>query len=105
NPGAAFVLAASSWLRADFDLVIGSSVVIILGAWLLLHDRGRRTRILALFAKIPGIAGTMRDRRTAQLVGTLGLLVGNGVPLPATLKILRNIISEPHYVAAIDQLY
>jgi general secretion pathway protein F len=105
NAGAAFVLAASSWLRADFDLVIGSCVVIILGAWLLLHDRGRRARLLALFAKIPGIAGTMRDRRTARLVGTLGLLVGNGVPLPATLKILRNIISEPHYVAAIDQLY
>jgi general secretion pathway protein F len=105
NPGAAFVLAASAWLRADFDLVIGSCVVIILGSWLLLHDRERRARLVALLAKVPGIAGTMRDRRTARLVGTLGLLVGNGVPLPATLKILRNIISEPRYVAAIDRLY
>jgi general secretion pathway protein F len=105
NPGAAFVLAASSWLRADFDLVIGGCVVIVLGIWLLLHDRGRRAKLTAFFAKLPGIAGTMRDRRTARLVGTLGLLVGNGVPLPATLKILRNIITEPHYVAAVDQLY
>jgi general secretion pathway protein F len=47
----------------------------------------------------------MRDRRTARLISTLGLLVGNGVPLPTALKILRNIIVEPRCVAAIDQVY
>jgi general secretion pathway protein F len=105
NAGAAFVLAASNWLRANLDLVVGGCVMAALVGWLLLHERERRARFFALFAVIPGIGGTMRDRRTARLISTLGLLVGNGVPLPTALKILRNIVVEPRYVAAIDQVY
>jgi general secretion pathway protein F len=105
NPGAALVLAVSGWLRANFDLCIGGCIAVILGAWLLLHQRERRARLTALFAAMPGIAGTMRDRHSARFIGTLGLLIGNGVPLPVSLKILRNIITEPRYVAAIDQVY
>jgi general secretion pathway protein F len=105
NPGAAFVLAASTWLHANFDLFVGSCVVLVLGIWLTLHDRERRNRIVALLARLPGVAGPMRDRRTARLTGTLGLLVENGVALPAALKILRNVVTEPRYVAAIDRLH
>lgn len=105
NPGAAVVLAISSWLRANFDLFVGGWITLILGAWLLLHQRERRARLVAVFARLPGIAGTMRDRHSARFIGTLSLLAANGVPLPVSLKILRNIITEPRYVAAIDQVY
>jgi general secretion pathway protein F len=105
NPGAAFVLAASTWLHANFDLFIGGCLVVVLGAWLVLHRRERRARLISWLAVIPGIGGTMRDRRTVRLIGTLGLLAANGVPLPAALKILRNIVAEPRHVAAIDQLH
>jgi general secretion pathway protein F len=54
---------------------------------------------------VPGIAGPMEDRRTARLVGTLGLLVENGVALPAALKILRDVVSEPRCIAALDRLH
>jgi general secretion pathway protein F len=105
NSGAAFVLAASAWLRTNLDLFIGGCVAVVLGMWLLLHQRERRARLFSLFAIIPGIGATMRDRHTARFVGALGLLVGNGVPLPVALKILRDIMSEPRYVAAVDRVY
>lgn len=105
NPGAALVLAVSAWLRANLDLFIGGCVAVVLGVWLLLHSRERRARLLSLFAVIPGIGATMRDRHTARCIGTLGLLVDNGVPLPVALKILRDIMSEPRYVAAVDRVY
>ena len=105
NSGAAFVLAASTWLHANFDLFLGSCLVVVLSAWLVLHDRQRRGRLIGLMAMIPGIAGPMRDRRTARLIGTLGLLVANGVPLPSALKILRNVVAEPRCVAALDRLH
>lgn len=105
NPGAAFVLAASTWLHTNFDLFIGACLVLVLSAWLALHDRTRRGRLIGLLAVIPGIAGPMRDRRTARLVGTLGLLVANGVALPSALKILRNVVTEPHCIAALDRLH
>ena len=105
NAGAAFVLAASTWLRANLDLVAGSALVAILGGWVLLHKRERRARLLDVIAKIPGIAGPMRDRRTARVIGTLGLLVENGVSLPAALKILRNVVSGARSLAAVDRLH
>jgi general secretion pathway protein F len=105
NPGAAFVLAASTWLRANYDLVAGCGIVAILGGWIVLHKRERRARLLDMIAKIPGIAGPMRDRRTARVIGTLGLLVANGVPLPAALKILRNVVSGARSLVAVDRLH
>ena len=105
NSGAAFVLEASTWLHTNFDLFLGGCLVLLLGAWLVLHDRTRRARLIGLAGRIPGIAGPMQDRRTARLIGTLGLLVGNGVALPAALKILRNVVAEPRCIAALDKLH
>jgi general secretion pathway protein F len=105
NAGAAFVLAASTWLHTNFDLFLGGCLVTVLSAWIVLHKPQRRARLLGLLGLIPGIAGPMGDRRTARLIGTLGLLVDNGVALPAALKILRNVVSEPRCIAALDRLH
>jgi general secretion pathway protein F len=105
NAGAAFVLAASTWLHDNFDLFLGGCLVAILSAWMVLHQRERRARLLGLLARVPGIAGPMRDRRTARILGTLALLVANGVALPTALKILRDIAAEPRSMAALDRLH
>jgi len=105
NSGAAFVLAASDWLRGNVDLFLGMCLAVVLGIWLIVKNRARRARIVAVISSIPGLAGPMGDRRTARIVGTLGLLVANGVALPAALKILRDIITEPRFVTAIDRLH
>jgi general secretion pathway protein F len=47
----------------------------------------------------------MRDRRAARITGTLGLLAENGVALPTALKIVRDIVTEPKYVAAADRVH
>jgi general secretion pathway protein F len=105
NSGAAFVLAASAWLRTNLAMFLGSWFVVVLAGWFLLRRRDVRARIITAVAVIPGIAGPMRDRRTARIIGTLGLLVENGVSLPATLKILRDISIAPQVVAAIDRVH
>jgi general secretion pathway protein F len=105
NSGAAFVLAASDWLRTNLDLFLGICLAVVLSMWLVLMNRDRRARIMSALASIPGIAGPMSDRRTARIIGTLGLLVSNGVALPATLKILREVITEPRLVSAIDNVH
>ncbi len=105
NGGAAFVLTASTWLRANLQVFFGSWLAIALGSWFVLRRRETRARIFAAIEKIPGVAGPMRDRRTARIIGTLGLLVENGVPLPATLKILRDVVTGPQFVAAIDDVH
>jgi len=105
NSGAAVIVAASIWLRANADLFLGMCLCLILCAWLVLSRREWRARIVAVIAKLPGISGPMGDRRTARIVGTLGLLLENGVALPTALKILRDVVHEPEYVAAIDRVH
>jgi general secretion pathway protein F len=105
NAGAAFVLATSTWLRTNLDLVLGASALIVLGALLVASKREWKAKVVAALGSLPGIAGTVSDRRTARVVSTLGLLVENGVGLPATLKILRDVVSGPRYVAAVDRVF
>ena len=105
NAGAAFVLAASNWLRSNLDLFLGMCLAVVLGVWFVAMSRERRARIAAFINSIPGLAGPMGDRRTARIIGTLGLLVGNGVALPSALKILRDIMTEPRFVAALDRVH
>ena len=105
NSGAAFVLAASTGLRSHLDLFLGLCTAAIATGWMILRQPAARARLLAMLGSIPGVAGPMRDRRTARFVGTLGLLVENGVALPAALKILRDIMTEPRYAAAVEQLH
>jgi general secretion pathway protein F len=105
NAGAAFILGASTWLRTNLDLFLGTCLVVVLLLWLVLSNRERRARIFEILGSIPGVAGPMRDRKTARIVGMLGLLVQNGVALPSALKILRDVIAEPRLVAGLDRLH
>ena len=105
NSGAAIVLASSDWLRSNLDLFLGVCLAVVLGVWFVLMNRGRRAKITSAMASIPGISGPMNDRRTARIIGTLGLLVANGVALPAALKILREVITEPRFASAIDRVH
>ena len=105
NAGATFVLAASTWLRTNLDLVMGATALATLGALLVASKREWKVRIVAALGSLPGIAGTVNDRRTARVISTLGLLVENGVGLPAALKILRDVVSGPRYVAAVDRVF
>jgi general secretion pathway protein F len=105
NGGVTFVVAASTWLRGNLDLVLGICLAAVLGVWLVLRQPRARTAMAAAIATVPGIAGVVRDRRAARLIGTLGLLVGNGVTLPTALKILRDIVTEPRHAEAVQRLH
>jgi len=105
NSGAAFVLSASSWLRANLQAFLAGCLTLALALWILLRRRDVRGRINAAIASIPGVSGPMRDRRAARIIGTLGLMLENGVSLPTTLKILRDVVSEPQLVATIDRIH
>jgi len=105
NAGAALVVAASTWLHGNLDLFLGTCTALVLGIWLLSSRKRVRSMAVAAFASIPGIAGLLSDRRSARIIGTLGLLVENGVALPTALKILRDIVVEPHYAAATERVY
>ena len=79
NAGAAIVLTLSGWFQENLSLFLGGCLIAALCVWLVLSKRERRVRIVAALSALPGIAGPMRDRRTAQIIGMLGLLIEHGV--------------------------
>jgi len=105
NSGAAFVIAASVWLRGNADMVLASSIALILAAWFVFKRPQTRKTMIAALSCVPGIAGLLRDRRAARLLGTLGLLIENGVALPTALKILRDIVTEPRHASAAERVH
>ena len=105
NSGAAFVVAASTWLRSNADMVLGTCVALILATWLTFKQPQTRKTMMAALSSIPGVAGLLGDRRAVRLLGTLSLLIENGVVLPTALKILRDIVTEPRYAAAAERVH
>jgi general secretion pathway protein F len=105
NAGAAFVVAASTWLHGNLDVFLGTCVALALSAWLVWTQRWAKAAMFATLASVPGIAGLMGDRRAARVISMLGLLVENGVPLPTALKIVRDIVAEPRHAAAAERVH
>jgi general secretion pathway protein F len=105
NAGAAFVVAASTWLHANLHVFLGTCVAIALGVWLVWTRRWAKAAIFGALASVPGISGLMGDRRAARVISMLGLLVENGVPLPTALKIVRDIVAEPRHAAAAERVH
>jgi general secretion pathway protein F len=105
NAGAAFVVAASTWLHANLDVFLGTCVALALSAWLVWTQRWAKAAMFAALAAVPGISGLMGDRRAARVISMLGLLVENGVPLPTALKIIRDIVAEPRHAAAAERVH
>ena len=105
NAGAAFVVAASTWLHSNLDLFLGTCVALALSVWLVWTQRWAKAAMFAALGSVPGIAGLMGDRRAARVISMLGLLVENGVPLPTALKIVRDIITEPRHAAAAERVH
>jgi general secretion pathway protein F len=97
NAGAAFVVAASTWLHANLDLFLGTCVAIALGAWLVWTRRWAKAAAFESLASVPG--------RAARVISMLGLLVENGVPLPTARKIVRDIVAEPRHAAAAGRVH
>jgi len=105
NAGAAFVVAASTWLHGNLDLFLGTCVAVVLVAWLVWTRRWAKAAVFGALASVPGISGLMGDRRAARVISMLGLLVENGVPLPTALKIVRDIVTEPRHAAAAERVH
>jgi general secretion pathway protein F len=105
NAGAAFVISASTWLHTNLDVFFATCIVTVLAIWLVLSRQATRKAIAGGLASMPGISGLIGDRRAARIIGTLGLLVENGVSLPTALKIVRDIITEPQYASAAERVH
>ncbi len=92
DPVLAAFLNLSENLRQHTDWVAAGLVVPLLGGWLMLRRPGVRVWMMDGLAGLPLIHPILSFHRTSLFCRNLGLLLGSGVPLTASLKILSEIM-------------
>jgi general secretion pathway protein F len=102
---ARLVIAASDWLLANGQfLAIGLLLfaVAIAAGWQ--QGVGRR-QIEWLLMRLPLVGSMLRLNLTIRFCRTLGMLLENGVELPAAMKLVRDVIGNRYAARVLDQAY
>jgi general secretion pathway protein F len=98
----------SDFLRANATVALLTSAATVAGIWWLLRRPGAGAVVMSGISRIPGIAGVFLFYRTSLFCRNLGVLLGSGVNLTATLRILVDIMAvtggEATWAAAADRV-
>ena len=89
----------SDFLRANATAVTLASASSIAGIWWLLRRPGFSAALVNAVSRVPGISGIFHFYRTTLFCRNLGVLLGSGVNLTATLRILVDIMAVTGSVA------
>jgi general secretion pathway protein F len=93
DPTLVAFLALSDFLRANVNaLAIGLICAISLG-WLVLRRPSARGALIDAASHLPLVRPVLNFRRAALFCRNLGLLLASGVTMPASLRILANIMA------------
>jgi general secretion pathway protein F len=98
----------SDFLRANATAALLGSAAVIALVWWLLRRPGASAAIGNALSRMPGISGIFQYYRTSLFCRNLGVLLGSGVNLTATLRILVDIMAvtgnEASWTAAADRV-
>jgi general secretion pathway protein F len=89
----------SDFLHANATIMLLASALAIAGIWWLLRRPNAGAVIVNAVSRVPGIAGIFQFYRTTLFCRNLGVLLGSGVNLTATLRILVDIMKVTGSVA------
>ncbi len=84
----------STFLRSNSDLVLAILAGAIAASWLLLRQLSVRRGIFNALTRLPAIRQVMMYYRTSLFCRNLGLLLGSGVNLTTTLRILVDMMAS-----------
>jgi general secretion pathway protein F len=90
----------SDFLRGNAAAVLLSSASLLASIWWLLRRPGAGAMIMTGVSRVPGISGVFQFYRTSLFCRNLGVLLGSGVNLTATLRILVDIMAVTGNVTA-----
>jgi general secretion pathway protein F len=98
----------SEFLSANATAAMLTAAAAIAGGWWLLRRASTRAAMMSAISRLPGIGAIFQFYRTSLFCRNLGILLGSGVNLTATLRILVDIMavtgSEESWSAAADRV-
>jgi general secretion pathway protein F len=99
DPIVAALFGLSKFTRANLSAIEVTAVVLILCGWLLLRRPTVRAKIFGTLARLPLLNSVLRLHHTALFCRNVGILLGSGVPLTMTLRILVDMLGPTQSAA------
>jgi general secretion pathway protein F len=93
DPIAGFFLRLSDLMTERKDLIGTIALLMLSGSFAALRQPGFRTAAVSRLTRLPLIRGLSVQQRTALFCRNLEVLLGAGVPLTTTLRILANMMT------------
>jgi general secretion pathway protein F len=94
DPMVAAFLGFSEAVRANLNEIGVGIVVVLITGWFLLRRKRVRSAIITGISRLPLVRTVLSLHRAAMFCRNLGVLLGNGVPLTMTLRILVDMMSS-----------
>lgn len=98
----------SDVLRANANVAMLTAAAAVAGIWWVLRRPGTGAAVMTAVSHVPGIGSIFHFYRTSLFCRNLGVLLGSGVNLSATLRILVDIMSvtggKQTWTAAADRV-
>jgi general secretion pathway protein F len=88
-----YFLGLSDFMRANGTVLSLGAIAAIISAWMVLRRREARAALVGAAARLPGLSSVFQFYRTSLFCRNLGVLLGSGVSLTATLRILVDIMA------------
>ncbi|WP_024516016.1 type II secretion system F family protein [Bradyrhizobium sp. Tv2a-2] len=88
-----YFLRLSDFMRANGTVLSLTAIAAIVSAWMVLRRREARAALVGAAARLPGLSSVFQFYRTSLFCRNLGVLLGSGVSLTATLRILVDIMA------------
>src|SRR3984893_3556059 len=93
DPVVGMFLNLSDMLRAHTAAIAAGAALALLGCWLLLRRPALRASLMSKLALLPFVRPVLNYYRTGLFCRNLGILLGSGVTLTTTLRILVDIMA------------
>ncbi len=102
DPTALMVFNMSAFLRHNLQLIGFSLGAIVLGMLLVGKLGSHRGIWISLLARLPFLRTLFLYEATLKFCRTLSVLIGNGVDISTSLRLLRDVVRLPAFRAQID---
>ncbi len=96
------LLNISNFISQNSMIIVLTSLLFIIGIWYYSRSEKGKSNIDSLKLKIPILGGLFKKLAVSRITGELGILVGNGVPLLKSLRIIREVTGNSVYNKALE---
>lgn len=103
DPVVATLFGVSKFARTHLEVIEILIIALILCGWLLLRRATVRAKIFGVVTRLPLLRSVAGLNRTALFCRNLGILLGSGVPLTMSLRILVDMLGSTGDVAVWNQ--